>query len=72
MGWHDDEEQAAPRRLSEPVAWIGCLLAAAMPTAVLASLAQAWDHAIWPVFTPLLYIGMFTVMVLIVRPWSMR
>lgn len=72
MGWHDEEDETAPRRWSEPVAWIGCLLAAVMPTAVLASIAQAGDRTIWPVFTPALYVGVFTVMVLIVRPWTIR
>lgn len=42
-----------------------------MPTVVLASLAGGGRDG-WPGFVPALYIGLFTVMVLIVRPWTMR
>lgn len=74
MGWHDDddEEHASSHRFPEPLAWIGCLLAAVMPTAVLASIAQSLDRAVWPAFIPLLYVGVFTVFVLLVRPWALR
>jgi hypothetical protein len=41
-----------------------------MPTIVLASLAGGRDS--WPGFVPTLYIGLFTVMMLIVRPWTLR
>jgi len=72
MGGYDGEEEPGPRRWREPVAWLGCLLAAVMPTAVLATIAQTWDAAISPLFVPALYIGIFTLMVLIIRPWSLR
>lgn len=71
MGWNDEEEEAAPPRWREPIGWIGCLLAAVMPTVVLASLAGGGRDG-WPGFVPALYIGLFTVMVLVVRPWTMR
>lgn len=72
MGWHDDEDEAATGWWTEPVAWAICLVVAVMPTAVLGTLAQIWDRAAWPLFAPLLYIGMFTLMVTIVRPWTLR
>lgn len=72
MDRQDDDEPAAPSRLTEPVAWIGCLLAAVVPTAMLASIAQSLDRSIWPPFVPLLFILIFTLMVVVIRPWTQR
>lgn len=52
--------------------WAGCLLAAVLPTAVLASLVQRIEGQTNPVFVPALFIGLFTLMVLAVRPWTLR
>ncbi|NQE65341.1 hypothetical protein [Caulobacter sp. RHG1] len=74
MGWHHDEEEtkAGSRPWRELVAWLGCLLAVVMPTAALSTLVQAVDRDISPLFGPALFVGLFTVMVLIVRPWTFR
>jgi hypothetical protein len=72
MGSKDDEDAPTPRRWGEPIGWVGCLLAAVMPTAVLGTVVQAFDRSAFPAFTPLLFIGLFTMLVLIVRPWMMR
>gem|GEM_PF-2413248 len=69
---HDEPEPRAKARWGEPIAWLGCLMAAVLPTAVLTSFVQAVDRAVWPGFTPLIYVGVFTVMVLLIRPWSLR
>jgi len=45
MRWHDDEDEAPPGRLRELLAWLGCLMAAGMPTVVLASIWQGLDRA---------------------------
>jgi len=72
MGSNDDEDAPTPRRWGEPIGWVGCLLAAVMPTAVLSTVVQALERSAFPAFTPLLFIGLFTMLVLIVRPWTMR
>ncbi|WP_297515886.1 hypothetical protein [uncultured Caulobacter sp.] len=72
MSPNDEEDTPAPRRWSEPIGWVGCLLAAVMPTAVLSTVVQAFERSMCPAFTPLLFIGLFTMLVLIVRPWTMR
>lgn len=74
MAWggKDDEEHAGSRRWREPLAWLGCLGAVVMPTAILTSLFQLGGRSVSPLFTPLLFIGLFTSMVLLVRPWTYR
>jgi hypothetical protein len=72
MSSNDDEDTPARRRWGEPIGWAGCLLAAVMPTAVLSTVVQALERSMFPAFTPLLFIGLFTMLVLIVRPWTMR
>lgn len=72
MGSNDDEDTPTPRRLGESIAWVGCLLAAVMPTAVLSTVVQSLERSVLPAFTPLLFIGLFTMLVVIVRPWTMR
>ena len=52
--------------------WIGCALAAVMPTAILTSLVQRIEGRTEPWFVPGLFIGVFTLMVLAARPWTMR
>lgn len=71
----DREDGGRPRRAGvwrEPVAWLACLLAAVMPTAVVSTIVQTLGERPWPVFVPALYIGLFTLMVLVVRPWTLR
>ena len=52
--------------------WIGCALAAVMPTAILTRLVQRIEGRTEPWFVPGLFIGVFTLMVLAARPWTMR
>jgi hypothetical protein len=52
--------------------WLGCVLASVMPTAVLASIVQMIEGQTAPIFVPALFIGLFTLMVLTIRPWTMR
>jgi hypothetical protein len=61
-----------PTRWGESIGWVGCLLGAVMPTAVLSSVVRALEPSLFPAFIPLLFIGLFTMMVLIVRPWALR
>ena len=73
MAWGGkNDDDSGPKPWRETMAWLGCLFAAVMPTLVLTTLARTGDHAVSPVFTPALLIGVFTVMVLIVRPWTLR
>lgn len=67
-----DEDGPGARRRLEAAGWFGCLLAAAPPTAMLAALAQRFDEAPFAGFAPTLYIGLFTVMVLVMRHWTLR
>lgn len=71
MGWHDEDESRASAGLGA-WAWAACLVAPAMPAMVLVGLAQWLDGQIWPLFPLVLYIGLFTVMVLLIRPWTVR
>lgn len=68
----DEHEPRAGARWGEPIGWIGCLMAAVLPTAILTRLAQSADGRVWPGFAPVAYVGVFTVMVLLIRPWSLR
>ncbi len=74
MAWggKDEEEDVGPRWWREPVAWLGCLAAVVMPTAMLTGLFQLGGRSVSPLFTPLLFLGLFTSMVLLVRPWTHR
>lgn len=56
----------------EPWAWAACLLAPIMPARILIGLAGAVDGRLWPFFPLALYIGLFTLMVVIIRPRSLR
>lgn len=67
-----DDDPPKPRRWVEPIGWIGCLLGAVMPTAVLSSVVQALERSLFPAFIPLLFVGLFTMLVLIVRPWTLQ
>lgn len=78
MAWGDDEDQHArgepgrPGPWSEPLAWLGCLVAAVVPTAMVTALVRVFEPAPWSPFAPLLYVALFTLMVLAVRPWTFR
>lgn len=67
-----DDDDGRRQRAVEPLAWIGCLVVAIAPTAMVASCAQSLDRTDWSLFAPLLYLGVFTLMVLAVRPWTFR
>ncbi|PVM83401.1 hypothetical protein [Caulobacter endophyticus] len=70
MAWggrhHDDDE---PQALQEWQAWVVCLLGAVMPTSVLATIVDWIEGQTAPAFVPALYIGVFTIAVLLMRPW---
>lgn len=68
----EDEDKRPPPRFREWEGWVVCLLAAGMPTVVLTSIVQALEGKTAPAFVPALYIGIFTVGVLLVRPWTFR
>lgn len=76
MAWGGKDENGDPGkpglRLAEWQMWAACLMAAAMPTVVVTSIIQVVEGKTAPAFVPALYIGLFTIMVLIVRPWSDR
>lgn len=74
MAWggKDDDEDLGPRPWREPLAWLGCLVAVVMPTVMLTGLFQLGGRAVAPFFTPLLFLGLFTSLVLLVRPWTFR
>jgi len=71
-GGKDDEEGGGPRPWREPLAWLGCLAAVIMPTVMLAGVFQLGGRAVSPLFTPTLLVGLFTILVLLVRPWTFR
>ena len=71
-GGKDEEERDGPRRRREPLAWLGCLAAVIVPTAMLTGLFQLDGREVSPLFVPALLIGLFTIMVLLVRPWTFR
>jgi nicotinamide riboside transporter PnuC len=71
-GGKDEQEDAGARPWREPLAWLGCLAAVVMPTLMLTGLFQVGGRSVSPLFTPLLFIGLFTSMVLLVRPWTFR
>lgn len=70
MDDHEDDEPSLVWR--EWRGWAACLLAAVAPTAVLASIVQKIEGQTAPAFVPALFIGLFTLMVLAVRPWTLR
>lgn len=75
MAWGgkgDDEDEAAGPALREWHLWAACLIGSVMPTAVLITIAQWGDGQTAPVFMPALYIGVFTIAVLLLRPWQFR
>ena len=71
MGSGDDGEPRG-RRGGEIVGWLVCLAGAVLPTALLAQIAERFDKHLFAGFTPALYLGLFTVLVLVVRPWTLR
>ena len=71
-GGKDEEEDEGPRPWREPVAWLGCPAAVVMPTVMLTGLFQLGGRPVSPLFAPLLFIGLFTSMVLLVQPWTHR
>ena len=67
----DDKGQRVPV-WREGLVWAGCIAAAVMPTAILLAVVQAFEGQSEPWFAPGLFIGVFTLMVLAVRPWTWR
>lgn len=68
----EDDREREPPRLREWEGWAACLIGAGMPTVVLTSIVPAIEGKTAPAFAPALYIGVFTVGVLLVRPWTFR
>ena len=68
----DENDNAERRAWGEWEGWAACVLAAVMPTAILASLVQRIEGKAEPWFVPGLFIGLFSLMVLALRPWSLR
>jgi len=69
-----EDEDPEPKRMTfgEWRGWAACLLGAVMPTAAVTCLAQMIEGATAPWFGPGLFIGLFTLMVLTLRPWTLR
>ena len=75
MAWGgkgDQEDETGKPTLREWHLWAACLLGSVMPTAVLTTIVQWVEGQTAPAFVPALYIGVFTIAVLILRPWSVR
>ncbi|WP_395443861.1 hypothetical protein [Caulobacter sp. UC70_42] len=69
----DDDDKPAPRPLlREWQGWVACVLGSVMPTAMLTSVIQMIDGKIEPWFGPGLFIALFTLAVLAMRPWTLR
>lgn len=68
----EDNDKAERRAWGEWEGWVACVLAAVIPTAILASLVQRIEGKTEPWFVPGLFIGLFSLMVLALRPWSLR
>ncbi|AZS21710.1 MULTISPECIES: hypothetical protein [unclassified Caulobacter] len=68
----DDDEPRQRPRFYEWEGWAVCLVGAVMPTVVLTSLVQMIEGKTEPWFLPGLFIGLFTLAVLAIRPWTMR
>lgn len=72
MARYDDEENWLPRSLVEPLMWLVCLIAAALPTLLLAGL---WSMTGWHGPKGLFlgaYIAVFTGLVALTKPWTHR
>lgn len=68
----DEDPERKPIEFREWEGWAACLLGAVMPTAVLTSLIHMIEGQTAPWFAPGLFIGLFTLMVLVMRPWTLR
>lgn len=69
---NEDDERVRPSAWRGWEMWIACVLAAIMPTAVLATVVQWVDGKAATLFVPALFLGLVAVMVLAMRPWTFR
>lgn len=70
MADEDGQDDERPL-LGEWRGWAACLAGAVMPTLLLASIAAAFEKTS-PAFIPALFIGLFTLAVIVIRPWTIR
>lgn len=52
--------------------WVACLLGSVTPTAMLTAVVEMIDGKTAPVFAPALFVGIFMIAVLLMRPWTFR
>ena len=74
MGWREEDEEAGrwPAWGGEAAMWLGCLLAAVMPTALGLMAWRVFVGAVTPLAAWTTYVGVFTLMVLAIKPWTIR
>lgn len=71
MRLHDKEEAfLAPPWPNRPMAWLGCIAAPALPTALLISLLRFVVDAPPGRVIAGFYLGVFAMTVMIMRPWA--
>lgn len=66
----DAEESRAP--FVEWEVWAACLVGAVMPAVTVTMFVQLFEGKTEPYFFPGLYLGLSTILVLIIRPWTFR
>lgn len=74
VGWRDDEEEARrlPAWSGEAVLWLGCLSVAVMPTGLMLMAWRTWIGAVTPLAGLVTYVVLFTLMVVAMKPWTVR
>ena len=74
MGRRVDEDEAGglPVWSAEAVLWLGCLSVAVMPTGLMLMAWRTWVGAVTPLAGLVTYVVLFTLMVVAMKPWTVR
>ena len=73
MGRRDEEEVGRlPVWSAEALMWLACLSVAIMPTGLVLMVWRTWIGAVTPLAGLVTYLVLFTLMVLAMKPWTVR
>ncbi len=74
VGRRDEEDEASrwPAWSGEAMLWLACLSVAVMPTGLVLMAWRTWVGAAPPLAGLVTYVVLFTLMVLVIKPWTVR
>lgn len=72
MDRREGDARGMPRWSGEAVMWLACLSVALMPTGLVLTAWRSWIGPVSPAAGLTTYIGVFTLIVALMKPWTVR